>query len=178
MGSGGSFSGIKQPGRKAYNSSASSAEVKAWSYTSILQYVFMTWCLIKQWMRLQSVVLYLLPIGKQPAFTHCKMSGDVSSHHSSIELLTVQRTENRIWQQYQHGVIDYWNNCTSPKKDGRKWPEQKFIKRRKEKTKNMRVENWNNRQQWNTPVGKDKVALGLTKYYALKHILYLTKNTP
>jgi hypothetical protein len=40
--------GVKQPGREADHTPASNAEVKnAWSYTSILQYIFMAWCLIK-----------------------------------------------------------------------------------------------------------------------------------
>jgi hypothetical protein len=38
--------GVKRPGREADHSPPSSAEVKnAWSYTSILQYAFMAWCL-------------------------------------------------------------------------------------------------------------------------------------
>jgi hypothetical protein len=48
MGTGAVSLGIKRPGRKVDHSPPSSAEVKnAWSYTSTLQYVFMTWCLIK-----------------------------------------------------------------------------------------------------------------------------------
>jgi hypothetical protein len=40
--------GVKRPGREAYHSLLSSAEVKnVWSYTSTLQYVFMAWCLVK-----------------------------------------------------------------------------------------------------------------------------------
>jgi hypothetical protein len=40
--------GVKRPGREADHSPPSSAEVKnAWSYTSIPQYVFMAWCLVK-----------------------------------------------------------------------------------------------------------------------------------
>jgi len=39
--------GLKRPGREADYSPPSSAEVKnAWSYTSILQYVFMAWYLV------------------------------------------------------------------------------------------------------------------------------------
>jgi hypothetical protein len=39
---------VASPGGKADHSSPSSAEVKnAWSYTSIPQYVFMAWCLIR-----------------------------------------------------------------------------------------------------------------------------------
>jgi hypothetical protein len=40
--------GVKRPGREADHSSLSTAEVKnEWSYTSITQYVFMAWCLVK-----------------------------------------------------------------------------------------------------------------------------------
>jgi hypothetical protein len=40
--------GVKRPGREADHLPPSSAEVKnALSYTSTLQYVFMTWCLVK-----------------------------------------------------------------------------------------------------------------------------------
>jgi hypothetical protein len=39
--------GVKRLGREADHSPLSGAEVNAWSYTSILQYVFMVWCLIK-----------------------------------------------------------------------------------------------------------------------------------
>jgi hypothetical protein len=39
---------VKQLGHEADQSPPSSAEVKnAWSYTSIHQYVFMGWCLVK-----------------------------------------------------------------------------------------------------------------------------------
>jgi hypothetical protein len=45
----GAFSqGVKQPGREVKNSPSSNSEVKnIWSYTSIPQYVFIAWCLIK-----------------------------------------------------------------------------------------------------------------------------------
>jgi hypothetical protein len=40
--------GLKRPGREADHSPPSGAEVKnAWSYTSTPQYVFMTWCFVK-----------------------------------------------------------------------------------------------------------------------------------
>jgi hypothetical protein len=40
--------GVKRPGRETDHSPPSSAEIKnAWSYTSTLQYAFMTWCLVK-----------------------------------------------------------------------------------------------------------------------------------
>jgi hypothetical protein len=40
--------GVKRPGREADHSPPSSAEVKnVWSYTSIPEYVFMAWCLVK-----------------------------------------------------------------------------------------------------------------------------------
>jgi hypothetical protein len=40
--------GVKQPGREADHSPPSGAEVEnTWSYTSIPQYVFMGWCLVK-----------------------------------------------------------------------------------------------------------------------------------
>jgi hypothetical protein len=49
MGTRDSFPGVKRPGRETDNSPPSSAEVKnAWSYTSTPQYVFMTWCSVKQ----------------------------------------------------------------------------------------------------------------------------------
>jgi hypothetical protein len=39
---------VKRPEREADHSAPSSAEVKnAWSYTSIPQYAFMAWCLVK-----------------------------------------------------------------------------------------------------------------------------------
>jgi hypothetical protein len=39
--------GLKRPGREAYHSPPSSAEVtNAWSYTSTVPYVFMAWCLV------------------------------------------------------------------------------------------------------------------------------------
>jgi hypothetical protein len=45
---GGSFPGVKRPGRAADNSPSSSAVFKnAWSYTSTLPYVFMAQCLTK-----------------------------------------------------------------------------------------------------------------------------------
>jgi hypothetical protein len=51
-------SGVKRPGREADQSSPSSAEIKkAWSYTSIPQYVFMTWCLVKYRIYLYGMVL-------------------------------------------------------------------------------------------------------------------------
>jgi len=50
--------GVKGLGREADNAPSSSAEVKnAWSYTYTTQYLFIAWCLIKQWMRLHGVVL-------------------------------------------------------------------------------------------------------------------------
>jgi hypothetical protein len=51
------ISGAKLPEREADHSSPSTAEVKnVWSYTTTPQYVFMVWCLIKQWIQGQ---LYL-----------------------------------------------------------------------------------------------------------------------
>jgi hypothetical protein len=45
MGTRGSFSGEKRPGREADHSPPSSAEAKnAWSYTSTPPYAFMAWC--------------------------------------------------------------------------------------------------------------------------------------
>jgi hypothetical protein len=58
MGTEGSYIGVKRPGREADHSPPSSAEAKnAGTYTSTLQYVFMAWCLIKQFILLQGVVL-------------------------------------------------------------------------------------------------------------------------
>jgi hypothetical protein len=46
--------GAKRPGREADQLLPSIAEVRnAWSYTSSPQYVFMAWCLIKQWLQVQ-----------------------------------------------------------------------------------------------------------------------------
>jgi hypothetical protein len=40
--------GVKRSGREADHSPPSSADVKnAWSYTSVPQYIFMVWCLVK-----------------------------------------------------------------------------------------------------------------------------------
>jgi hypothetical protein len=40
--------GVKRPERESDHSPPSNAEVRnAWSYTSIPQYVFMAWCLVK-----------------------------------------------------------------------------------------------------------------------------------
>jgi hypothetical protein len=48
MGTEGSFSGIKRPGRETDHSPPSSAEVKnTWSYTFTLSYVFTAWCTVK-----------------------------------------------------------------------------------------------------------------------------------
>jgi hypothetical protein len=48
MHTGGSYPGVKRPLREADYSLPSSAEVEdARSYTSIAQYVFMAWCLIR-----------------------------------------------------------------------------------------------------------------------------------
>jgi hypothetical protein len=48
MGTGGSFPGVKRPGREANHSPPPSAEVNnAWRYTSTPQYTFMAWCLVK-----------------------------------------------------------------------------------------------------------------------------------
>jgi hypothetical protein len=49
---------IKRPGRQVDHSFLSSSEVKnAWGYTSTPQYIFMTWCLIKQCIHLHGLVL-------------------------------------------------------------------------------------------------------------------------
>jgi len=50
--------GVKRLGHEADHSPPSSAEFKnAWKYNSTPQYVFMEWCLTKNWKRLQGVVL-------------------------------------------------------------------------------------------------------------------------
>jgi hypothetical protein len=49
--------GALAPGGKADHSSPSSADVNAWSYTSIPPYVFMAWYLIKQEVCLHAAVL-------------------------------------------------------------------------------------------------------------------------
>jgi len=55
---GGSYLGVKRPGREAEHSPPSSAETKkAWSYTSTSSYVFVVWCLCKCRIRLYDVVL-------------------------------------------------------------------------------------------------------------------------
>jgi hypothetical protein len=49
MGAGGSFPGVRRPGREADHSPPCSAEVKnAWSYTFTPPYVFMAWNFVKQ----------------------------------------------------------------------------------------------------------------------------------
>jgi hypothetical protein len=49
---------VKGSEREADPTLSSSAEVKnAWSYTSTLPYVFMAWCLVKEWMRVHGMVL-------------------------------------------------------------------------------------------------------------------------
>jgi len=45
MGTKGSFTGIKRPGREADHSPPSSGDVTVWSYTSTPP---MTWCLVKK----------------------------------------------------------------------------------------------------------------------------------
>jgi len=58
MSTGGLSPGVKRPGREADDSPPLCAEVmNACSYTSITQYVFMRWYLIKQVIRLHGVVL-------------------------------------------------------------------------------------------------------------------------
>jgi hypothetical protein len=48
MGTSDTFPGVKRPRREDDQSTPSSAEVKnVWSYTSIPQYAFMAWCLVK-----------------------------------------------------------------------------------------------------------------------------------
>jgi hypothetical protein len=48
MGTRGSFPGGKAAGREADHSPPFNAEVKnEWNYTSISQYAFMAWCLVK-----------------------------------------------------------------------------------------------------------------------------------
>jgi hypothetical protein len=48
MGTGALSLGVKRPGREADHSPPCSTDVKnEWSYTSISQYVFMAWCLVK-----------------------------------------------------------------------------------------------------------------------------------
>jgi len=48
--------GVKRPGRETNYSPTSIAEIKnAWSYTSTHPYVFVLWCLIKQWIRLKQM---------------------------------------------------------------------------------------------------------------------------
>jgi hypothetical protein len=56
--SGGSFPRVISPKLETDHSPPPSVDVKnAWSYTSILPYAFMAWCLIKQWIRLHGVLL-------------------------------------------------------------------------------------------------------------------------
>jgi hypothetical protein len=58
MGTRSSFPGVKRPGREADHSPPSNSEVKnAWSCTSAPQYVFMVWCLMKQWIHLHGVIV-------------------------------------------------------------------------------------------------------------------------
>jgi hypothetical protein len=46
--------GVKQPKREDDSPPSSTGVNYAWSYSSIHQYVFVAWCLIKQWIRLHS----------------------------------------------------------------------------------------------------------------------------
>jgi len=66
---GGSYPEIRRPGREDDHSPPSSAEINARSYNAISQYVLIAWCLIKQAIRIHSVVLgsaqgqlYILPL--------------------------------------------------------------------------------------------------------------------
>jgi hypothetical protein len=50
--------GVKQPEPEAYQSPQSSAEVKnIGTVPALPQYIFMAWCLVKQWTHLHGVVL-------------------------------------------------------------------------------------------------------------------------
>jgi len=61
--------GLNQPGREADHSPLYIAEVKnAWSHTTVLQYVFTAWCLIKHRTRLYGVVLVILSRGSTKQF--------------------------------------------------------------------------------------------------------------
>jgi len=48
MGSRGSYTGVRRPGRETDHSPISSAEIKnGWSYASTTPYAFTPWCLVK-----------------------------------------------------------------------------------------------------------------------------------
>jgi len=58
LGTGLSFPGGKAAGREVDHSPPFCAEVKnAWSHTFTPQYIFLAWCLIKQWMCHHGVVV-------------------------------------------------------------------------------------------------------------------------
>jgi len=62
MGAGGSFPGVKRPGSEDDHLSPTSGELKnAWSYTSILPYVFIEWFLIKYRSNSGHVVMMFFP---------------------------------------------------------------------------------------------------------------------
>jgi hypothetical protein len=48
--------GLSHYGRRIFRPKREEVEGGAWSYTSTPPYVFMAWCLIKQWIRLLGVV--------------------------------------------------------------------------------------------------------------------------
>jgi hypothetical protein len=63
-------SGVKQSGHETNHSPPSSVEVKyAWCYTSIPQYIFMAWCLVKHRDNFTFTLLVLYELGFLCLFT-------------------------------------------------------------------------------------------------------------
>jgi hypothetical protein len=71
--------GVKRSRREADHSSPSNAEVKnAWSYTSIPQYAFMAWCLVKL------IIKFIHIMNYTSSYFHCFFT------HSSHKNVTAQ----------------------------------------------------------------------------------------
>jgi hypothetical protein len=74
--------GIKRPEREADHSPPSSAEVKnAWSYTSIPQYVFMAWCLVKHRDNFTFYIFYMISRKRRHSTLY---SGTVVTHKTVV----------------------------------------------------------------------------------------------
>jgi hypothetical protein len=81
---------VKCPGREADNSSASSAEVKAWGYTSSPQYVFMAWFLVKH-RDIFAFTLSLLTV------TNMATVRNIELMSAKCNLIVLFTTENHVW---------------------------------------------------------------------------------
>jgi len=74
MGTEGPFLGLKRLGREVDHLLPSRTKVKnAWSYTYILPYVFMVWCLIMHWIGFRGAMLNFI-LGQTYTFDeYCDM---------------------------------------------------------------------------------------------------------